>query len=151
MPTIRIGEREDSQSLADLWCYTAKTAHSYLRPNEVADIADMMIKAYGITELLVFEKRSCPAGYMMLQDNLIQALYVLPRMKRFGIGTQLLEYARNTRGWCQPLRTVVHDGSLEALVFFLKKGFRHEKRETMDGAGLPYVSHHLYLPPAALQ
>lgn len=146
---IRVGERGDSCSLAELWYLSARTAHPYLRNCEIEDVANLIIKAYGITELLVMEENNRPSGYMMLHERMIQALYVWPELKFRGVGTRLLEYARANYGVDDCLRVVVHDSSLEGLAFFIKKGFRHEKRSETDSAGMAYISHHLYLPASS--
>lgn len=147
MFNIRIGEWNDACSLADLWRLYAKTAYSHLRKSESEHVAKLMIKAYGVVDLLVMEKNRCPVGYLLQHNNWLQALYVVPYEKCSGVGSRLLDYARTTYGKDTPLYTVVHDSNLEGLVFCLKRGFKPQKRETVDRADLPYVSHHLYLPP----
>lgn len=142
---IREGSEADFQALHDLWLHYSSVSHAYLPPSAVEAIAGRIAHAVGIGELWVAEQDDEGVGYLLLHGNVICALFIQPEFRHQGIGTRLLEFARERADQGEPLFVHIHDNSVEGLVFFLDRGFRTDYSDDHDVAGQPFRSHRLVL------
>lgn len=81
-----------------------------------------------------------PVGFMGLDGQRLEALFIAPAHFRQGGGQQLLAHARQLKG---ALQLDVNEQNPGALAFYLANGFAITGRAPLDGQGRPFPLLHL--------
>ena len=122
---IRRMVKQDVESVVTLWHTTKKAAYPYL-PLEQARTLDEDYSFFN-EEILVrcdvwiAEDREEVVGFLAIQGNYIDRLYVLPHVQRKGIGTALIKRAMDLSSTGLQLHT--HQKNKSARDFYEKHGF----------------------------
>ncbi|PVZ42472.1 putative acetyltransferase [Pseudomonas sp. CC120222-01a] len=87
-----------------------------------------------------------PLGFIGLNENHVEMLFVDPDLQRQGIGRALLDYCRKTR---HTLSVDVNEQNPQAVGFYLHYGFVQTGRSPLDGEGRPFPLLHMALPDKA--
>jgi putative acetyltransferase len=74
-------------------------------------------------------------GFLVMQGREVDALFITPQWVRRGGGTLLLRHARQIAG---PLTVEVNEQNIDAVEFYLARGFQIVRRTPTDRAGRPY-------------
>lgn len=88
-------------------------------------------RVMGRCEVLVVRRGDAPAGFLALNNDVVEHLYVRPGEQRGGIGSALLDEAKAMRPG--GLHLWVFQRNEGALAFYARHGFAELKRT--DGAG----------------
>lgn len=147
MIALRQGAAADIPVLIDIWRRSVEATHSFLTPDDIATLEPEGRRALAMLEVWVAEMDGVPAGFMMLNDTMIEALFIDPPHMGKGLGTRLIDHARELRGRDKELRLDVNEANPDALGFYLAKGFKQVGRSETDSAGRPWPLLHLVLPP----
>ena len=79
-------------------------------------------------------------GFVVMDGDLIDALFVDPEMHGQGYGSQLLDHALTL---APKARVDASEQADNALAFYLARGFKVVGRSETDGGGRPYPLIHL--------
>ena len=82
------------------------------------------------------------AGFMGLNGNEIEALFLAPEHRRRGLGTRLIAEARALRPGAE-LTLDVNEQNSDARRFYETRGFVVDGRSEDDGLGLPFPLLHM--------
>ena len=139
---IRRGDADDVPRALEIWRAAVDATHGFLTPEDRAEIDVMVAEEFlPNAELwLATNGDDYPIGFLVMDGDMIDALFVDPSFHRQGFGTRLLEHALNL----SPDATVdASEQATNALPFYLSRGFRIVGRSETDGQGRPYPLIHL--------
>lgn len=145
MPTIRKGSTIDIPVLLDIWRRSVKLSHKFLTPDDITSLEPEARQGLGVMELWVAEVEGIPAGFMAMNANMIEALFIDPDHIGRKLGSSLIDHAKKVRGNDTELRVDVNEDNLNALGFYLAQGFKQTGRSPIDSAGRPWPLLHLSL------
>lgn len=142
--TLRPNRRDEAPVLFDLWSGAVAATHQFLKPEDLDKIArivrdDYLPFAAGLIVAAAGENDR-PVGFMELDGDHIDALFVENSCRRQGIGRRLVAHARALH----PFLTVdVNEQNEGAVAFYRRLGFRRTGRSPTDSEGRPYPLLHL--------
>ena len=140
--SIRRGTPDDVPRARQIWRDAVDATHGFLTPEHRAEI-DVMVAEQFLpnAELwLATDDDDRPVGFLVMDGEMIDALFVDPKVHGEGYGTRLLEKALEL----SPDATVdASEQATNALPFYLARGFRVVGRSETDPQGRPYPLIHL--------
>lgn len=141
---VRRGTPADAPRALEIWRDAVDATHGFLTPQDRAEI-DVMVAAWLPTvELwLVDDDAGRPAGFLVMDGEMIDALFVDPAVHGRGYGTALLNHAIEL----SPHATIdASEQASNALAFYEARGFVRTGRSETDPRGRPYPLIHLRYP-----
>ena len=139
---IRRGTPDDVPRALEIWRTAVDATHGFLTRQDRAEIDAMVAEQFlPNAELwLVIGEGDYPVGFLIMDGEMIDALFVDPSFHGQGFGTALLDHALAL----SPNATVdASEQATNALPFYLSRGFRVVGRSETDGQGRPYPLIHL--------
>ncbi len=144
--TIREAKRSERSALLDLWERSVRATHSFHDEAEIQFLRPLVRNALAVLELwAAFDESEGEQllGFIALEGSTLEAIFLDPRFLRRGIGTRLIEHARQLKG---RLTVDVNEENPNAKQFYLANGFVVIGRSERDAAGLPHPLLHLSEP-----
>ena len=139
------------EDLMDIWRRGVKKTHTFLSKEDF-EFYDKIVDTQALTSVNVCIALSLkasvaypqgkPLGFAGWQGDMIEMLFVDPRLHRQGVGHELLNYLTQTQG-CK--RVDVNEQNLQARGFYKKYGFVEKGRSPLDGHGYSYPIIHAEL------
>lgn len=122
--------------LTELWEKSVRATHLFLTEENIRMIAGYVPGALAeIPHLAVAWKESTPAGFIGINENKIEMLFVLPEERGQGTGKSLLQYAVENHGVTQ---VCVNEQNPAAKGFYEHMGFKTYRRTELDEQGNPF-------------
>lgn len=137
---VRRGTAVDVPRALEIWRDAVDATHRFLTPDDRVEIDAMVAGWLPTVDLWVVEDGSRAAGFLVMDGNMIDALFVDPALHGRGYGTALLDHALTLA------REAVVDASEQAsnaLPFYEARGFVRTGRSETDPQGRPYPLIHL--------
>lgn len=110
----------DIDKVADIWLDTNVTAHSFISKqywqNNFELVKELLLQA----TVYVYEKNQEIQGFIGLNDEYIEGIFVSNKIQSHGIGKALLNYAKNKRN---KLFLNVYQKNVRAIAFYHREGF----------------------------
>lgn len=119
-----------------------RASHDFLSDQDIQSLVPI-VRDQTLPNLEVWvlcNEASSPIGFMGLDDNKLEALFVSPTSFRKGGGKVILEHARKLK--C-PLQVDVSEQNPRAVAFYLSNGFLLAGRSSTDSRGQPFPLLHL--------
>lgn len=117
---IRELQKADINQVADIWLDTNVTAHYFISSqywqNNFELVKELLLQA----TVYVYEKNQEIQGFVGLNDEHIEGIFVSNEMRSHGIGKALLNYAKNKRN---KLFLNVYQKNVRAIAFYRREGF----------------------------
>ena len=137
---VRRGTPADAPRALEIWRDAVDATHGFLTPEDRAEI-DVMVAAWLPTvELCLVEDGERVVGFLVMDREMIDALFVDPAVHGRGYGTALLNHALKL----SPHATVdASEQASNALAFYESRGFVRTGRSETDPQGRPYPLIHL--------
>ena len=139
---IRRGTPADVERALQIWRDAVDATHGFLAPEDRAQIEPIVAEQFlPNAELwLATAAGGYPVGFLVMDGEAIDALFVDPAFHGRGFGTALLDHALSL----SPNATVdASEQADNALPFYLARGFSIVGRSETDGQGRPYPLIHL--------
>jgi len=135
-PLILKAQSEDYAKLIQLWEESVRATHQFLSEKDIADYKLLIYDYYFDTQNLYYIlAKNQIQGFIGLNDDFIQMLFVRPDLIGQGIGKTLINFAVKEHD----AKTVdVNEQNVNAVGFYQKLGFHVVERFEMDAAGKPY-------------
>lgn len=149
MPTIRPFTQTDTPGLLAIWERSVTKTHHFLTPGDIAAIKTEVGQALVLLEVWVVEANGEPAGFMGLDGDKVEALFIDPDCMGMGLGTLLLRHVRELRGADATLLVDVNLDNPDAVGFYAARGFVQIGRSEADSAGRPFPLLHLEQKPGS--
>ncbi|MHC5656067.1 acetyltransferase [Stappia sp. ICDLI1TA098] len=141
MWTIRHSESGDAPLAIEIWRRSVDATHDFLAPEDRAEIEELVrgfLPEVPLTFAEVEDGRA--AGFMVLSEGHLEALFIDPQMRGRGAGRALVEHALSR---FPALLTDVNEQNAQAVGFYERMGFSVVDRSPRDDQGRPYPLLHL--------
>lgn len=127
---IRELQKADVNRVADIWLDTNIKAHSFVPAqywkNNFETVKEMLLQA----EVYVYEEGQNIQGFIGLNGEFIEGIFVSAENQSQGIGGLLLNYIKNKK---PKLSLNVYQKNIRAISFYQREGFEI-RREALDEA-----------------
>ena len=136
--TIRLGTAEDLPRVYDIWSRAVDATHAFLAADHRAEINALVAERFlpNAEIWVAVDVGDRPVGWLVMDGDMIDALFVDPAVHGRGYGSSLLDHAATLAG--PPLRVEASEQADNALPFYLARGFRIVGRTPTDHDGRPY-------------
>lgn len=130
---IRKFEHPDTEEIIEIWYNVSVVAHSFIPKEMWESHKDELSNKYlPITETWVAEENGNLIGFISLLGNYIGALFVTLKEQGKGVGTKLIEQARQEK---EHLNVGVYSKNVSARRFYKKNGFTYLSEEVQPETG----------------
>lgn len=139
---VRLGTPADVPRALQIWRDAVDATHGFLSAEHRAEIDAMVAGEFlpNVNLILAVDDDDCALGFLVMDGDMIDALFVDPAHHGRGVGTCLLEHALTLA----PNATVdASEQAANALPFYLARGFRITGKSPTDPQGRPYPLIHL--------
>lgn len=138
------GDPELLGSLVSLWRKSVEATHTFLTNDDIERIAGYVPQAIeGVRQLTVAaDARGTLLGFIGVDGDIIEMLFVHPEARGKGVGKLLLSHAVSTY---DASRVDVNEQNEQARGFYERMGFRVVGRSETDDAGDPFPILHMQL------
>ena len=142
---IRRAASDDAGVLFDIWLRSVQATHGFVTAADISLLSPRVRDYLASTEselYIVSSDGGAIAGFMGLDGNDIESLFLAPEHLRRGLGTRLIAEARSRRPGAD-LTVEVNEQNTDAVRFYEASGFAVEGRTETDGQGLPFPLLHM--------
>ena len=134
-PLQIIGHSSSLAPLISLWRRSVVASHHFLPALDVDFYEEVLHNALPHLEVWSACKGDELLGFMALDKQMLEMLFIDPPFFGQGAGRALLAKAMELKG---TLRVYVNEQNPDAHKFYQAMGFNHVKRLAVDGSGKPY-------------
>ena len=117
---IREFKRDDINKVADIWLDTNIKAHNFIPAEYWKSNFRSVKEALLLAEVYVYEYDTEIQGFIGLNDEYVEGIFVSGEMQSQGIGKILLNYAKDKRN---KLHLNVYQKNARAISFYKREGF----------------------------
>ncbi len=119
---IRKMEEKDIPDVLQIWLETNIEAHSFIDKEYWTGNYEMVKQILPEAEVYIYEdeKNGQIAGFIGINDQYIEGLFVKESVQSNGIGKRLLDYVKNRK---TELRLDVYQKNMRAVRFYLRENF----------------------------
>ena len=140
---IRAAHPDDLPRLLTIWREAVTATHHFLTAAEIERLTGEVEAWLAMPhDLLVAVADGEPAGFIAMEDRLVEALFVHPAHHGRGLGRALLAAVAD-RG---RLVLDVNEANPAAIGFYERLGFERTGRSDVDAGGRPYPVLHMRGP-----
>lgn len=147
--SIRPGQSADIPELLSIWRRSAGATHTFLSDDDIAFYLPLVREALASLELWVGECGGVLAGFLVMDGDMVEALFIDPPYIGKGLGGKFIGHALATRAPGCGLRVDANEQNPNAVAFYLSRGFREIGRSPTDKSGRPFPLVHLVLDGAS--
>ena len=139
---IRRYRESDREALTDVWLCSVKGTHDFLCDDDIAGFLPFVRREAWLdkeTWVLESDDRKL-AGFMSLDADKVDALFIAPEYLHQGLGTRLINHAKRSR---EMLSVDVNEQNKAACAFYRACGFKPFGRSDTDSQGKPFPLVHM--------
>lgn len=142
MACIRLGTEADVPRALTIWRAAVDATHGFLSPEHRAEIDAIVAEQFlpHVPLWLVEDEAGTVQGFLALDGDMIDALFVDPAAHGRGFGSALVAHALSLS---PDARVDANEQADNALPFYLARGFEVVGRSENDPQGWPYPILHL--------
>ncbi|BBR52372.1 MULTISPECIES: acetyltransferase [Pseudomonas] len=141
---IRQATNADHPYLLNIWLRSVRATHHFLKESDIEELLPQLRDIYlpAVELWVAVDAEDCPLGFVGLNENHVEMLFIEPGLRGKGIGRTLLDHARGSRS---QMSVDVNEQNPDAVGFYLHYGFIQTGRSPLDGEGRPFPLLHLSL------
>ena len=117
---IRKLQNVDINKVADIWLKTNLEAHEFIPGQYWTSNYEAVKKMLPQAEVYVYEDNKIIQGFVGVQDEYIEGIFVSGKMQSHGIGKALLDYIKDKKA---RLQLNVYQKNVRAMSFYQREGF----------------------------
>ena len=117
---IRKLQKADINKVADIWLDTNVAAHYFISSQYWQDNFELVKELLLQATVYVYEDNQEIQGFIGLNDDFIEGVFVSNEVRSHGIGKALLNYVKNKRN---KLFLKVYQKNVRAIAFYQREGF----------------------------
>lgn len=117
---IRKLQKSDIDRAAEIWLNTNLKAHDFISEQYWRGNFDIVKEMFPQAEVYVYESDGKMQGFIGLDGEYIEGIFVSDEMQSRGIGKALLDYAESRKS---ELRLNVYRKNIRAIRFYQREGF----------------------------
>ena len=125
---IRRLQKVGINRVADIWLKTNLEAHDFIPGQYWTSNYEAVKKMLPQAEVYVYEENKIIQGFVGVQEEYIEGIFVSGKMQSHGIGKALLDYIKDKKG---RLQLNVYQKNVRAMSFYQREGFTIQ-REQLD-------------------
>ena len=129
---IRELQRDDINKVADIWLDTNIKAHNFIPAEYWKGNFKSVKEALSQAEIYVYEYDTEIQGFIGLNDEYVEGIFVSGEMQSQGIGKILLNYAKDKRN---KLFLNVYQKNVWAISFYQREGFEIQYSGLAEATG----------------
>jgi putative acetyltransferase len=135
---------EDFPRIVEVWAASVRQTHHFLSEADIEFFAPFVRDELPqIAELAcVRDDQGQVIGFIGVEHNKVEMLFIHPLWRGQGIGRRLLEYAIKT---LNAVEVDVNEQNEQAVGFYQRMGFTVSGRSELDGTGKPFPLLHMRL------
>jgi putative acetyltransferase len=146
MAAIRQATVADRERVLDIWRRAVDATHDFLSLEDRRIIETEVAAFLPQAPLwLAVDRSDYPLGFMLLEGDHVEALFIDPLHCGSGIGRALIEHALTFHS---SISTDVNEQNTQAIGFYEHLGFERIGRSQTDRQGRPYPLIHMRMPGA---
>ena len=134
---IKIKSDDLTNKLVDIWEKSVNATHNFLTKDEINKIKKYVPFAINNVEHLIIAATEFdePIGFMGINKNKLEMLFITPKETGKGVGKKLLQYGMINYNLN---KLTVNEQNQNAIGFYTNFGFKTYKRTDLDEEGNPY-------------
>ena len=125
---IRVLQKADIERVVDIWLDTNLKAHYFIPRQYWKDNIDLVKEMLPQAEVYVYENDCLIEGFIGLNDEYMEGIFVRDEMQSQGIGKLLLNFVKEKK---TKLYLNVYQKNTHAIRFYQREGFEIQ-REGLD-------------------
>ena len=125
---IRKLQKVDINRVADIWLKTNLKAHFFIPEQYWISNYEFVKELLPQAEVYVYEDDKMIQGFIGINDEYIEGIFVSDEMQSRGIGKMLLDYIKDKK---DRLQLKVYQKNVRAMSFYQREGFTIQS-ESMD-------------------
>lgn len=137
---VRKGTSTDVPRALEIWRDAVDATHRFLTPGDRVEIDALVAEWLPGVELWMIDDGARPVGFLVMDGNMIDALFVDPAVHGRGFGRALLDHAL---ALAPDAIVDASEQASNALPFYEARGFVRTGRSETDPQGRPYPLIHL--------
>ena len=123
---IRKLQKVDINRVADIWLKTNLKAHFFIPEQYWISNYEFVKKLLPQAEVYVYEDDKMIQGFIGINDEYIEGIFVSDEMQSRGIGKILLDYIKDKK---DRLQLKVYQKNVRAMSFYQREGFTIQSEE----------------------
>lgn len=137
---VRKGTPADVPRALEIWRAAVDATHGFLTPEHRRELDGVVAGFLPDAELWLVDDADRPVGFLILDGDMIDALFVDPAVHGRGFGSALVAHAL---ALAPAARVDANEQASNALPFYEARGFVRIGRSERDSDGRPYPIVHL--------
>lgn len=129
---IRVLEEKDVDIVAKIWLETNIKAHVFVASNYWKEHYEMVKDMFLQAEVYVYEIEKEIMGFIGLDKEYIEGIFVLDQYQKRGIGKALLNHVKAKK---EHLSLNVYQKNLNAILFYQREGFCVQYEDVDENTG----------------
>lgn len=117
---IRRMEPADTERVSEIWLEANREAHGFIPASYWEENFQMVKEMLPLAEVYVWEDTGGIQGFVGLNGDYIEGIFVSGSRRSAGIGRQLVDHCKEIRS---SLRLKVYEKNRRAAAFYLREGF----------------------------
>ena len=123
---IRKLQKADINRVADIWLKTNLKAHFFIPEQYWISNYEFVKEMLPQAEVYVYEDDKMIQGFIGINDEYIEGIFVSDEMQSRGIGKMLLDYIKDKK---DRLQLKVYQKNVRAMSFYQREGFTIQSEE----------------------
>lgn len=137
---VRAGSREDAPRALEIWRAAVDATHRFLTVEDRAALDGIVAGFLPQATLWMVDDGGLPVGFLIMDGDMIDALFVDPAVHGRGFGSALIAHALTLS---PKARVDANEQASNAVPFYEAKGFVRIGRSELDSDGRPYPIVHM--------
>ena len=129
---IRKMQNIDINRVADIWLKTNLKAHYFISEQYWKSNYELVKEMMSQSEVYVYEDDKMIQGFIGINDEYIEGIFVSDEMQSRGIGKMLLDYIKDKK---DRLQLKVYQKNVRAMSFYQREGFTIQSEEMDEFTG----------------
>ena len=141
---IRKLQKTDINRVADIWLKTNLKAHYFIPEQYWTNNYEVVKEMLPQADVYVYEDDKIIQGFVGINNEYIEGIFVSDEMQSRGIGKILLDYIKDKK---DRLQLKVYQKNVRAMSFYQREGFTIQSEEMDEFTGekeyvMNYILHH---------
>ena len=130
------------ERLVAIWESSVRATHHFLQDSDIAALRPLLLNAYlpNLNVVIARDERGDIHGFLGVDENRIEMLFVDAASRGKGVGSLLLRYAIDHFGANE---VDVNEQNPQGIEFYQHRGFVQVGRSELDGQGNPFPLLHM--------
>ncbi|TBL93198.1 acetyltransferase [Hafnia alvei] len=142
MLTIEPADSSVFERLVNIWEASVRETHFFLTENDITELRPLLLNAYlpNLPVFLARDETGAIHGFIGVDENRIEMLFIDAASRGKGVGKQLLAYAIEK---LHANEVDVNEQNPQGVGFYKHMGFVQTGRSEVDGQGKPFPLLHM--------